>query len=184
MPREILLGAIIGAHGLKGEVKVKTFTEAPERLGTYGPLYLKDGRALTVISVFGVKAGQAVLRLAEVTTREGAEALKGAELFVPRAALPATDAGEFYHADLLGLRAEDVEGRVLGAVHAVHNYGAGDVIEIQRDDGDNVLLPFTEVFVPIVDVAGGRIVVAPPEEVETGEQNPAINSGNVKGKTG
>lgn len=182
MPRDVLLGAVMGAHGLKGEVKVKTFTEAPERLGMYGPLHLKDGRSLHVAAVFGVKAGQAVLRLNEVTTREGAEALKGAELFVPRSALPDTDAEEFYHADLLGLRAEDSEGRVLGTVHAMHNYGAGDVIEIQRDDGDNVLLPFTATFVPIVDMAGGRIVIALSEENETGEPGAGEKDRQAKGK--
>jgi 16S rRNA processing protein RimM len=96
--------------------------------------------------------------------------LRGTELFVKRAALPPTARDEYYHADLIGLRAEDSEGRTLGTVQAIHNYGAGDVIEIARPDGDTVLLPFTRQTVPQIEVDKERIVVAVPEEVETGER--------------
>ncbi len=130
--RDVLMAAVIGAQGLKGEVKVKTFTATPEAVGAYGPLHTKDGRCFTVIAARAGKNGEAVLSLAGVSDRSAAEALKGVELYVPRAALPATEGEEFYHADLIGLRAEDVEDRVLGTVKAIHNYGAGDVIEIEQ----------------------------------------------------
>lgn len=166
MPRNILLGAVIGAHGLKGEVKVKTFTHSPEKLGAYGPLATKDGRVFTVTQLRGVKPDEAVVRFAEIADRNASEALKGTELFVPRAALPAAEADEFYHADLVGLRAEDAEGRVLGTVSGIHNFGAGDVIELTRDDGDSVMLPFTREVVPAIEIEAGRVIIAAPEEVE------------------
>lgn len=166
MSRDVLLGVVIGAQGLRGEVKVKTFTASPEKLGAYGPLRDKQGREFRVASV---RAGKdsAIVSLEGISDRNAAESLKGTELFVARAALPKTDAHEFYHADLVGLRAEDSEGRVLGTVSAIHNFGAGDVIEIARDDGGGtVLLPFTREFAPLIDLAQGRIVIAVPEEVE------------------
>jgi len=166
MARNILLGAVIGAHGLKGEVKVKTFTHSPEKLGAYGPLSTKDGRALTVAQLRAAKPDEAVVRFAEIADRNAAEALKGTELFVPREALPAAEADEFYHADLVGLRAEDEEGRVLGTVSGVHNFGAGDVIEIVRADGDTVMLPFTREVVPVIEIEAGRVIIAAPEDVE------------------
>ncbi len=168
MPQDVLLAAIIGAHGLKGEVKVKTFTEAPDALVRYGLLHTKDGRTLDVAQVQATKPGEAIVAFKGVTDRTRAEALKGEELFVARAALPALEAQEFYHADLVGLRAEDGEGRVLGTIHAIHNYGAGDVIEITRPDGDSVLLAFTRDNVPTIELENGRIIVAVPEETEAG----------------
>ncbi|HEY8949855.1 MAG TPA: ribosome maturation factor RimM [Rhizomicrobium sp.] len=169
MARDVLLGAVMGAQGLKGEVKVKTFTQSPQKLGAYGPLHTKDGKSFRVTSVREAKDG-AVVALEGVNDRNAAEALKGAELFVPRAALPKEDANEFYHADLVGLRAEDTEGRAMGTVRALHNFGAGDVIELVRDDGDEVFLPFTREVAQEIDIEGGRIVIAAPEEIETGEK--------------
>ena len=112
------------------------------------------------------KPGEAVISFSGIDDRNAAEALKGTELFVAREALPATAEEEFYHADLIGLEAQDSEGRVLGKVAAIHNYGAGDVMEIARPDGDSVLLAFTRETVPAIDIAGGRIVVAVPEDDE------------------
>jgi 16S rRNA processing protein RimM len=169
MARDVLLGAVIGAQGLKGEVKVKTFTQSPGKLGAYGPLHTKNGKSFRVTSVREAKDG-AVVTLEGVADRNAAEALKGAELFVPRSALPKEEAGEFYHADLIGLRAEDTEGRAIGTVRAVHNFGAGDVLEIVRDDGDEVFLPFTREVAQEIDIEGGRIVIAAPEEIEAGEK--------------
>jgi 16S rRNA processing protein RimM len=169
MARDVLLGVIVGAQGLKGEVKVKTFTQSPERLGAYGPLHTKDGREYRVTSAREAKDG-AVVSLDGVNDRNAAEALKGAELFIPRSALPKEDADEFYHADLIGLRAEDTEGRSIGTVRALHNFGAGDVLEILRDDGDEVFLPFTHEVAQEIDIEGGRIVIAAPEEIEAGEK--------------
>ncbi|HSC61487.1 MAG TPA: ribosome maturation factor RimM [Rhizomicrobium sp.] len=169
MVREVLLGVVVGAQGLKGEVKVKAFTQSPQKLGAYGPLHTKDGNSFRVMSAREVKDG-AVVALEGVNDRNAAEALKGAELYVPRAALPKEDADEFYHADLIGLRAEDTEGRAMGTVRALHNFGAGDVIELVRDDGDEVFLPFTREVAQEIDIEGGRIVIAAPEEVEAGEK--------------
>jgi 16S rRNA processing protein RimM len=167
MAAGILLGAIIGAHGMKGEVKVKTFTETPGRLGAYGPLHDKTGRAFTVAAIRVVDAGVAVVRFEGVSDRNASEALKGTELFVAREALPQPESEEFYHADLIGLRAEDAEGRKIGQVRGVHNFGAGDVLELEKPDGSDALLPFTREFVPRVEIAEGRVIVAVPAEVDT-----------------
>ena len=166
MPGDVLLGVVIGAQGLKGEVKVKTFTETPEKLGAYGSLRAKDGRSFTVS---GLRAAKdiAIARFEGVADRDTAESLKGVELYVSRDALPPGEEHEFYHADLIGLRAEDEVGRAIGKVIAVHNFGAGDVIEIEREDGGGtVMMPFTREIVPNIDVAQGRLVIAAPEEVE------------------
>lgn len=172
MSRDILLGAVIGAHGLKGEVKVKAFTETPDRLGSYGPLHAKDGRAFVVEDARATASDIAVVRFKGIADRNSSESLKGLELFVAREALPETEAEEFYHADLVGLRAEDEEGRLIGHVRGVHNFGAGDVLDIAKPDGSEALLPFTRAFAPVVDVKAGRIVIAEPEEVDVRESNP------------
>ena len=168
MANDVLLAAIIGAHGLKGEVRVKTFTETPDRLGAYGPLHASDGRVFTLAAVRAVDGGEAVAAFREVTDRNAAEALKGVELFVSRAALPPAKDEEYYHADLVGLAAEDADGRRIGTVTAVHNYGAGDVIAIAGTGGEEILIAFTRANVPEIDPKAGRIVVAVPEETEAG----------------
>ncbi|HEX4303244.1 MAG TPA: ribosome maturation factor RimM [Rhizomicrobium sp.] len=178
--RDVLLAAVVGAQGLKGEVRVKAFTSEPVAVANYGGLHTKDGRRFTVTAARATKPDEAILTLAEITDRTAAEGLKGTELYVTRDALPPTDDDEFYHADLIGLRAEDETGRVLGTVHAILNYGAGDVIEIARPSsdgsgGDTVLLPFTRETVPVIEIAKGRIQVAVPEEVEAGGEH-----GNVE----
>jgi 16S rRNA processing protein RimM len=164
--RDVLLAAVIGAQGLKGEVKVKLFTATPQALGAYGPLHDARGRRYEIAALRPAREGEAVIAFSGITDRNTAEALKGTELFVTREALPATQDEEFYHADLVGLEAQDSEGRVLGEVAAVHNYGASDVIEIAREDGDSVMLAFTRETVPVIDVAAGRIMVAVPEDDE------------------
>ena len=174
MIREVLLGVVIGAQGLKGEVKVKTFTGTSPKLGAYGPLHTRDGRTFVVENVRAAKDA-AIVQFDGVVGREAAEALKGIELLVARSALPAGGEHEFYYADLVGLRAEDTEGRTIGKVIAVHNFGAGDVIEIEREDGQGtVLMPFTREIVPDIDLAQSRIVIAAPEEAE------AETKGNVE----
>ena len=170
MARDVLLAAVIGAHGLKGEVKVKTFTETPDGLARYRRLHAKDGRVFTLATIRPGKADEAAVSFAEVVDRNTAEQLKGLKLFVARDAMPGTAENEFYHADLVGLSAMDEADRIIGTVKAIHNYGAGDVIEIARGEGDTVMLPFAKDFVPTVDVANGRVVIAVPEEVETGER--------------
>jgi 16S rRNA processing protein RimM len=166
MSSDILLAAVIAPHGLKGEVRARLFTSAAEKLGAYGALHTRDRRVLNVASARDLKRGEAIVSFKGIADRDAAEALKGAELFVSRGALPALDETEFYHADLVGLSAYDAEDRLLGHVSVIHNYGAGDVIEIARDDGDSVLLAFTRENVPVIDILGRRIVVAVPEEVE------------------
>jgi 16S rRNA processing protein RimM len=164
--RDVLLAAVIGAQGLKGEVRVKLFTAAPDALPRYGVLHTGDGRKFTITAFRPAKAGKAVIAFEGVRDRTAAEALKGTELFVDRAALPDADQDEFYHADLIGLEARDSEGRVLGKVSALHNYGASDVIELVRPDGDSVLLAFSKETVPVLNIAAGYIVVAVPEDDE------------------
>jgi 16S rRNA processing protein RimM len=166
MNKDVLLAAIIGAQGLKGEVKARLFTAAPDALPRYGELHTRGGRKLKITAFRAAKAGEAVIAFEGVDDRNAAEALKGAELFVDRAALPKTEEDEFYHADLIGLEARDADGRVLGKVTSLHNYGASDVIELARADGDSVLLAFSRETVPVLDIAGGYIVVAVPEDDE------------------
>jgi 16S rRNA processing protein RimM len=166
MEKPVLLAAVIGASGLKGAVKVKIFTASAEALKSYGVLSDMHGKEFSIAALRPGKAGEAVISFSGVTNREAAEALKGKELFIARDCLPMTGADEFYHADLIGLEAQDSEGRVLGKVASVHNYGAGDIIEITRADGDSVLLAFTRETVPTIDFPGERIIVAVPEDNE------------------
>jgi 16S rRNA processing protein RimM len=171
MARDLLLGVVIGAQGLRGDLRVKTFTETPERLSAYGPLRARDGREFEAADVRALKPDVAVVHFAGIDDRNAAEALKGVELFVARDVLPVPEEDEFYHADLVGLRAEDAEGRLIGEVRAIHNFGAGDVIEIVRSDGGNMFLSFTRATVPTVDPKAGRIVVAePPDEAALEER--------------
>jgi 16S rRNA processing protein RimM len=171
MAGDILLGVVIGAQGLSGEVKVKTFTSAIENLRGYGPLHGKDDREFVVVSARHAKADIAVVRFKGIDDRNAAEALKGTDLRVARNALPPTQDDEFYHADLVGLRAEDGEGRSLGTVMGIHNFGAGDVIEIERADGGDIFLPFTRETVPAVDLKASRLVIAVPEDEAAEEEH-------------
>jgi 16S rRNA processing protein RimM len=166
----ILLGVIIGAQGLGGEVRVKTFTETPERLGAYGPLRTGNGRVLEIVATRTAKSGIAIVRFKGIADRSAAEALADTKLFVSRDVLPATASDEFYHADLVGLRAQNNEGRVIGEIRAIHNFGAGDVIEIERTDGGTLLLPFTGDFVPQIDLGDKYVVVSEPVDVEAEEE--------------
>jgi 16S rRNA processing protein RimM len=164
--KPVLLAAIIGASGLKGAVKAKIFTATPDALTAYGALQDKSGKIFSITAFRTGKPGEAVISFAGITTREAAEALKGTELFIARDKLPQTEDEEFYHADLIGLEAQDSEGRVIGKIAALHNYGAGDIVEIVRPDGDSVLLAFTRETVPTIDIPGGRVIVAVPEDDE------------------
>ena len=164
--RDVLLAAVIGAQGLKGEVKAKLFTAAPDALPRYGVLHTKTGRKLKITAFRPAKQGEAVIAFEGVRDRDQAEALKGVELFVDRTALPNPAEDEFYHADLIGLEVRDAEGRVLGKVIGLHNFGASDVLEFARADGDSVHLAFTKETVPVINVADGFIIVAVPEDDE------------------
>jgi len=166
MNRDVLLAAVTGAQGLKGEVKAKLFTATPDALPRYGALHTKSGRKLKITAFRPAKEGEAVIAFEGVGDRDAAEALKGVELFVDRAALPQPDEDEFYHADLIGLEVRDSEGRVLGKVSALHNFGASDVLEFSRTDGDSVHIAFTRETVPVINVTEGFMVVAVPEDDE------------------
>jgi len=161
----VCLGVVVGAHGVRGLVRIKSFTEAPGDIAAYGPLSDEAGARSFAVRVTGEAKGAILAAIAGVADRDAAEALKGTRLYVDRAALPVpVDAEEFYHADLIGLMAEDRAGRALGRVVAVHNFGAGDLLEIAPEGGQSLLLPFTKAAVPEVDLAGGRLVVEPPAE--------------------
>lgn len=177
----ICLGVMVGAHGVRGLVKVKSFTEDPADVAAYGPVSDESGRRQWRLAVAGPAPGKSadvvLARVEGVQDREAAQALHGTRLYVARAALPAPEAEEFYHADLIGLRVEDSAGAVLGTVRAVENHGAGDLLVVARTDGRELLLPFTKAVVPLIDLAGGRLVAAPPVEVEV----PADPEGSEKG---
>ena len=172
--------AQIGApHGVRGEVKLWTYTADPQSVRAYGPLESEDGAKRFEIETLRAAKDHLVVRLKGVNDRDAAERLTNTKLFVPRERLPATEADdEFYHADLVGLVVVDADGNGLGSVAAVHNFGAGDLIEVKPVQGNTtVLLPFTEAAVPMVDIAGRRIVVdaaafaaaaSPPGEPDTG----------------
>jgi 16S rRNA processing protein RimM len=159
----ILLGRIAGAHGIRGEVLIKTFTELPEDIAAYGPLDDGRGHALRIEAVRVTPRG-VVARLAGIADRTAAEALKGASLYVDRERLPAPGEGEFYYADLIGLAAVTPDGHPLGEVVAVHNHGAGDLLELRlAGTGKTELVAFTDAFVPELDLAARRVVVRLPE---------------------
>jgi 16S rRNA processing protein RimM len=166
MPADILLAVVTAAQGLKGEVRVKTFTEAPETLAGYGVLHTAEGRKLEIAALRVSKGDGAVVRFGGIDDRESAERLVNAKLLIERDALPATAPDEFYHADLIGLRAQDGEGRMIGEVRAIHNFGAGDVIELERLGGGTLLLPFSRDFVPRIDFANRCIIVSEREDIE------------------
>jgi len=163
MERRVCLGAVAGAFGVRGEVRLKSFCAVPEDIAAYGLLESEDGtRRYEVRLVQAVKGGFAA-RLSGVATRAAAEALRGARLYADRAALPPPAEDEFYHSDLIGLEVRDTGGALLGRVRAVHDHGAGDLLEIDVAGGPSVLLPFTRAAVPLVDLAAARIVADPPE---------------------
>lgn len=165
----VCLGVVAGAHGVHGVVRIKSFTERPADIGAYGPLSDESGRRRFEIEVQGMHKGAVLATVAGVEDRDAALALKGTRLFVARQALPPLDdADTFYHADLIGIPVEDRAGRRLGRVVAVADYGAGDVLELVDEKGGERALPFTRAVVPVVDLAGGRIVADPPAETEAG----------------
>jgi 16S rRNA processing protein RimM len=162
--------AQIGApHGVRGEVRLWTFTDDPMAVTRYGTLQSEDGKRAFDIEAVRPAKGHLVARLRGITDRDAAERLTNIKLFVPRERLPQTEADEFYHADLVGLRVEDEDGNEIGAVIAVHNFGAGDLLEIQPPEGGAMLLPFTETVVSEIDIKSGRLVVVLPEEMEAPE---------------
>jgi 16S rRNA processing protein RimM len=172
MPAQICVARIGAAHGVRGAVKLWTFTEDPLAVKRYGPLATKDGARSFEVATAREAKGHLVATLKGVATREDAERLNGLELYIAREKLPATGTGEYYHADLIGLAAVNAANEPIGRVIAIHNFGAGDIIEIAPPNGATMLLPFTNAVVPTVDIAGDRVVIELPAEIEGDAPDP------------
>lgn len=159
--RRVCLGAFAGAHGIKGEAKVKTFTDSEGGVALYGPVESEDGaRRFTLKFIRVLKKGLALVAAPEIRTREDAAALAGVRFFVDRARLPAAGEGEYYPGDLIGLAAIGDDGAPLGKVVAFYNFGAGDILEFEAGDGKRTMVPFTDAAVPTVDLEGGVVTIA------------------------
>jgi 16S rRNA processing protein RimM len=171
MAAPICVARIGAPHGVRGAVKLWTFTEDPLAVKRYGPLATKDGARSFEVTHAREAKGHLVATLKGIATREEAERLNGIELYIAREKLPETGADEYYHADLIGLAAVDAADQPIGRVIAIHNFGAGDIIEIAPPSGATMLLPFTNAVVPTVDLAKGRVVIELPAEIE-GEEKP------------
>jgi len=162
----VCVARIGAAHGVRGAVKLWTFTEDPLAVQSYGPLMTKDGARQFEIANVREAKDHLVATFKGIATRNDAEKLNGIELYVPREKLPATNDDEYYHADLIGLAAVNAADEPLGRVVGIHNFGAGDIIEIAPPRGATMLLPFTNAVVPTVDIAGGRVVIELPQEID------------------
>jgi len=166
LDNRLCVGAISGSFGVKGEVRLKSFCAEPTAIAEYGPLFTEDGKRSFKITLTRPVAGGLGARLTGVETKEEADALRGTSLYVGRDKLPNLPDDEFYHADLIGLEARDTGGVLLGTVTAVHNHGAGDLLEIGGGGKPSVLLLFTLATVPTVDLTAGRIVINMPEGLD------------------
>jgi 16S rRNA processing protein RimM len=172
MAAPICVARIGAAHGVRGAVKLWTFTEDPLAVKHYGPLATKDGARSFEVTHAREAKGHLVATLKGIATREEAERLNGIELYIAREKLPEIERDEYYHADLIGLAAVDAADQPIGRVIAVHNFGAGDIIEIAPPHGATMLLPFTHAVVPTVDLAKGRVVIELPAEIDGDTPDP------------
>ncbi|MFT7059663.1 MAG: 16S rRNA processing protein RimM [Pseudorhodobacter sp.] len=164
---QLCVGAIAGSFGVQGEVRLKSFCSEPTAIADYGPLFTEDGSRSFNVKLTRPVAGGLGARLTGITTKEEADALRGTTLYVSRDKFPTLPDDEFYYADLVGMEVRDTGGVVLGKVAAVHNHGAGDLIEITGPElKETMLLPFTLAAVPTVDLATRRIVVDLPEGLD------------------
>jgi 16S rRNA processing protein RimM len=158
----VCVGRIAGAHGIRGWVRITSYTEEPEGVAAYGPVSDEKGERMFELEIMRMAKAQVVARIPGVTDRDAAEALRGMRLFVPRAALPRPDPDEFYFDDLTGLAVETTDGTSLGKVVSVQDFGAVPLLEVGKTRGATILVPFTRDVVPIVDLAAGRIRIDPP----------------------
>ncbi len=166
----LCVGAIAGAFGVRGDVRLKSFCAQPEAIAAYAPLWTEDGKRSFTLKLTRGSGRELTARLSGVTTKEEADALRGVELFADRDRLPNLPDDEFYHADLIGLEVLDTSGNPLGTVRAVLNHGAGDILEIHAPGlRTTLLLPFTRAVVPTVDLTARRIIADPPEETGDAE---------------
>jgi 16S rRNA processing protein RimM len=170
--RKICVGMIAGAHGVRGLIRLRSFTEDPEAIGDYDPLTDEAGEKSFAVKLKSTAKDFFIAEVEGVTTKEGAEALRGVKLYAPRSSLPKASKGEYYEADLIGLAAQDAEGKSFGQVRGVFNYGAGPFLEIGLSKADSFMLPFTDACVPQVDVKAGHVVIDPPEGWAVQEKTP------------
>lgn len=161
-PRRLCIGIVTGAHGIKGAVRVKSFTADPADLAAYGPVSDAGGTRHFGLRVIGMVKGSVLAEIEGITDRDAAEALKGLQLHVDRDRLPPPEPDEFYHADLIGLSALLVDGTNLGTVTGLHDFGAGESVEITGPKGETTLVPFTRAAVPQIDLAAGMLIIDPP----------------------
>lgn len=167
----ILVGVFGAPHGVRGELRLKSFTADPMAIADYPRLTDESGkRAFKIVAARPIKDDMLIVRVDGVSDRNAAEKLTNISLSIAREDLPPADEEEFYYADLIGLRAETREGVLIGKIAAVQNFGAGDILDVRPDVGENLLLPFTKKIVPVVDVAGGRVIVELPAEIVVREE--------------
>ena len=167
MSDRICVGAIAGSFGLQGEVRLKSFCSVPEAISSYGALFTEDGSRSFAVKLTRPVAGGLGARITGIATKEQADALRGTSLFADRSKLPSLPDDEFYHTDLIGMAVHDTGGALIGKVQAVHNHGAGDLLEIMGSGMKTaLLLPFTRAVVPTVDLAARLIVADLPEETD------------------
>ena len=161
--KKICVGAIVGVHGVRGQVRLASFTDDPEAIFDYAPLMDEKATRVFALTFRGTGKDHYIASIKGVATREEAEALKGTRLYVERATLPPEEEGTYYHADLMGLKAQDAAGKPVGIVENVFDYGAGTFLEIKPTNAKSFMLPFKDAFVPTVDLIGGFIEVIIPE---------------------
>jgi 16S rRNA processing protein RimM len=160
--RRLLMGRVLGAHGIKGVLRVLSYAAKPEDIAAYGPLEDESGARRFSLKLVGQARGALLVEMPGISDRDQATALSGTDLYLPREALPPAEEGEFYWDDLVGLRVELSDGSAFGEVSEVHDYGAGVSLEVKREGAAPILVPFTNRAVPVVDIAGGRVVIDPP----------------------
>ncbi|MCA1909032.1 MAG: ribosome maturation factor RimM [Magnetospirillum sp.] len=177
MGSRVCIGAIVGAHGIRGAVRVKSFTADPLDVAAYGPVEDEAGKRRFTLKVMGEIKDHVLVSVEGVTDRNAAEALKGTGLYVSRDLLPPTEEDEFLYSDLVGLKVLGTDGSVIGTVKGVANYGAGDLLDIARPGQGSLLVPFTKAAVPEVDVGKGQVVVDPPAYAEDDEGDGASEAG-------
>jgi len=163
--RKVCIGVIAGAHGVRGQVRVKSFTAEPQDVTAYGPVTDASGARQFDLRITGAARGMMLAKIDGVGDRNAADLLRGTELYVDRDRLPEPDEDEFYYADLIGLDAVSTDGTALGSVRAMHNFGAGDMIELDNGSGKTELLPFTAAVVASVDLEAGVVTIDPPFEI-------------------
>ena len=165
--KQICVGVIVGSHGLRGLVKIKSFMVVSEDIVVHGPLTDKNGKRSFVLELVSSSKKGLVAKLEGVTTRDASEALRGLELYLSRDLLPNLKEDEFYYSDLIGLVVENTNGKIIGTVSMVDNYGAGEIIEVDLQEGGTAMYRMSLGVVPEIDLKNGRIVVDPPTEVLT-----------------